>query len=299
MAVANWLAQRADSGPTAGRRSRTKESGQALSTLRLTVAAIKAAHSAAGHGFDTGHPAITMTLRGISRQNAEEASQAQPMRASLILDVIEAIDPGCPIAARDAAVLALGYIFGRRRSELVGLDLDRLGSGDGILRRDVHALEVTLVRHKTSDGSGSSKTFLVPRANNEVAVACIERWLTLAQVRPGESVLRRIHKGGRIGSGRLTGTSVAAIVKARVAEHFIAKGVAPEVAAEHAFAFSGHSLRTGLAVTAAEAGADVRSIQMALGHASPAMSIRYAAKADAMKTSPHMLPGVGLGRPKA
>ena len=303
VAVANWLSERAVTGKTSGRRARSTAQGQALSTLRLAVAAIKAAHSSGGLGFDTGHPAITQVLRGISRENAELASQAEPMRASLILAVIEALDPNCPIAARDAAALALGYMFGRRRSELVGLDLERLGSGegkgDGILKRDVQALEVVLLRHKTSDGSGTPKHFVAPRANNEVAVGVIERWLTLAQVRPGEPVLRRIHKGGRIGSERLSGTSISSIVKARVAQHFIAKnGVAPDFAVEQAFAYSGHSLRTGLAVTSAEAGADVRAIQTILGHASPAMAIRYAAKADAMKTSVHNLPGVGLGRQK-
>ena len=87
-------------------------------------------------------------LRGIARAKAELASQAEPLKAALILDVIDGLDPACPIACRDAAALALGYIFGRRRSELVGLDLDRLGAGDGVLRRDVHALGIVLVRHK-------------------------------------------------------------------------------------------------------------------------------------------------------
>ena len=88
--------------------------------------------------------------------------------------MLEALDPTCPIACRDGAVLALGYIFGRRRAELVGLDLERLGDGDGILRRNVQALEVSLMRHKTMTGDGQAKTFLVPRENNELSIAVIE-----------------------------------------------------------------------------------------------------------------------------
>lgn len=174
--VANWLAGLADAGPTSGRRARSKPQGQARSTLSVAVFAIKAAHAAAGLDFDTRHPALRLTLRGISRVNAEEPSRAHPLRASLILDVIDGLDLADPIACRDAALLALGYIFGRRRSELVGLDLDRLGSGDGVLRRDAHAIEVVLVRHKgLNGGTKQPKAFLVPRQNNEVAVACIER----------------------------------------------------------------------------------------------------------------------------
>ena len=74
VAVANWLAQRADSGPISGRRARAKPSGQALSTLRLTVAAVKAAHSAAGHGFDTGHPARALR----SHRSLPEPAPAEP-----------------------------------------------------------------------------------------------------------------------------------------------------------------------------------------------------------------------------
>jgi site-specific recombinase XerD len=60
--------------------------------------------------------------------------------------------------------------------------------------------------------------------------------------------------------------------------------------------FSGHSLRIGFSVAAAEAGADIRAIASVTRHKSMAMPARYAQKAEQMRTSPHRLKGVGLSR---
>ena len=56
---------------------------------------------------------------------------------------------------------------------------------------------------------------------------------------------------------------------------------------EDAARYSGHSLRVGFAVTAAEGGADIRSIASVTRHRSLAMPARYAEKADQVRTSPH------------
>ena len=53
----------------------------------------------------------------------------------------------------------------------------------------------------------------------------------------------------------------------------------------------GTSLRVGFAVTAAEAGADIRSIASVTRHRSLAMPARYAEKADQIRTSPHKVAG--------
>jgi hypothetical protein len=54
--------------------------------------------------------------------------------------------------------------------------------------------------------------------------------------------------------------------------------------------------RVGFAVTAAEAGADIRAIATVTRHRSLTMPARYAQKAEQIKTSPHRLAGVGLKR---
>ena len=95
----------------------------------------------------------------------------------------------------------------------------------------------------------------------------------------GEAVLRRIHKGDRIG-GRLHPQSVSKIVKARIKAHHESSNVPSAKAHEDAARYSGHSLRVGFAVTAAEGGADIRSIASVTRHRSLAMPARYAEKAE-------------------
>lgn len=292
--VGSWLAELAESGPAGGKRLSKGRTGQALGSLRIAVAALKFVHRTAGEDFRADHPAISLVLKGISRTRVEEQAQAKPLTGATLVELIQGFDPRDPFACRDAAILAIGYAFGRRRSEIVGLDLDTLGTGDGVLLRDVKTLTVRLYRHKTMGSDGQPAEFVIPRAGNGLTVNAIERWLRMAKVRPGEPIIRGIDRHGNIRLDRLSSEYISDLIKRRVRQHFIRQGVDPKVAGTHAVDFSGHSLRVGLAVTAADAGADIRAIQTALGHVSPSMSIRYAKRADALKSSVHNLAGVGL-----
>jgi site-specific recombinase XerD len=263
--------------------------GQSVSTLRTVVAAIKAGHDHEGLHFDSKAPVILKTLRGLSNEAPRLPKQAEPIRAHEILELLAASDAS-PISRRDAALFALGYVFALRRSELVTLDLETQGTGEGVLRITAKTIEVTFAKSKTS--SGKPQSVAVPRVENTEAVKAIEAWIELG-IAPGDPVFRRIHKGGAIG-GRLHPQSVAKIVKARIAAHHERSGVSSSKALEDAARYSGHSLRVGFAVTAAEGGADIRSIASVTRHRSLAMPARYAEKADQVRTSPHRLPGVGL-----
>jgi site-specific recombinase XerD len=264
--------------------------GQSVSTLRTVVAAIKAGHDHEGLHFDSKAPVILTTLRGLSNQAPRLPKQAEPIRAHEILELLAASDAS-PIGRRDAALFALGYVFALRRSELVTLDLEKQGTGEGVLRITAKTLEVTFAKSNTN--SGKAQSVAVPRTENTEAVKAIEAWVDLAGIQPGEAVLRRLNKGGAIG-GRLHPQSVSKIVKARIAAQHERLGVSASKALEDAARYSGHSLRVGFAVTAAEAGADIRSIAKVTRHVSMAMPARYAEKADQIRTSPHKLPGVGL-----
>ena len=262
--VVNWLAARADAG-------------QAAATLRTAVAALKFGHDFKGHVFDPNARGITKVLRGIQREAARLPRQAPPLRpVDLMTEIAVGRDASCAVL-RDAALVAVGYLFALRRSELVGLDFGRHGDGGGVLLITARALEVTLVRSKTSGDQTS--TIAIPRAGNELAVDLLTRWIAAAGIRQGDALFRRIHKGGsRIGA-RLTPQSVGLIVKRRTGA-----------------AYSGHSLRVGFAVAAAEAGADLRSIATVTRHRSMEMPRRYAERADQLRTSPYNLEGVTLAR---
>lgn len=83
-------------------------------------------YDAKGLSFDSKTPAIVRPLRGIRNASPKLPKQAEPIRGADILDLMEGIDRTL-LGARDAALLALGYISAFRRSELVALDLIRRG----------------------------------------------------------------------------------------------------------------------------------------------------------------------------
>ena len=277
--VANYLSERA-------------VKGQSVSTLRTVVAAIKAGHDAQGLPFDSKAPAIVRTLRGIHNANPKLAKQAEPIRGPDILDLMDGTDATL-IGARDAALLALGYVFALRRSELVALDLETQGSGDGVLRITARTMEVAFAISKTS--TGEAQTVAVPRIENAEAVQAVETWIKLAGIKRGEPLIRHVRKGGKIGD-RLHPQSVAKIIKARVGAHYEDLGASEDDAAIEAARYSGHSLRVGFCVSAAEAGADLRAMATVSRHKSLTMPMRYSQKAEQIRTSPHRLPGVGLNR---
>jgi integrase len=94
-------------------------------------------------------------------------------------------------------------------------------------------------------------------------VAAMEAWLANAEIQAGP-VFRSVDRFGRIGKRRLTDRSVALIVQ-RWAK---AAGLNPA----H---YAGHSLRSGLATSAAAAGASERMIMNQTGHKSLEMVRRY------------------------
>ena len=260
--VVNYLSERSDDG-------------QAVSTIRTGVAAIRFGHEAQGLPFDSRAPGIVKVLRGISRTTGKIAKQAEPIRAADAFEAISVDDDANALALRDAAVIATGYLFALRRSELVGLDYSKHGDGDGVLRFTSHAIELTLVRSKTSKGVGP-EVVTIPRAGNEAAVAIIKRYVDAAGIKQGTPLFRRIWKSGGVGP-RLSAQSVNLIAKRLVGHEY-----------------SGHSLRVGFAVSAAEAGVDLRSIATVTRHASMEMPKRYAERADQLRTSPYKVAGVGL-----
>jgi site-specific recombinase XerD len=261
--IVNYLSERANAG-------------QAVSTIRTALAAIKFGHDAQGVHFDSRAPAIVKVLRGITRTSNRLQRQAEPIRAADAMTMITVADNANAMELRDAAVVAVGYLFALRRSELAGLDWGRHGDGEGVLRLTAKTLELTLVRSKTNNGNPEPVT--IPRRGNEDAIAILKRWVEAGGITQASALFRRIRKGGDV-RGRMTPQTVGLIVKKLGGEDY-----------------SGHSLRVGFAVSSAEAGVDLRSIATVTRHASMEMPKRYAERADQLRTSPYNADGVGLSR---
>jgi site-specific recombinase XerD len=88
------------------------------------------------------------------------------------------------------------------------------------------------------------------------------------------ALFRRFTKGSKLSENRLTDQSVALIIKKYL-----------ELAGIDSKNYSGHSLRSGFATSAAESGAEERSIMAMTGHKSTEMVRRYIKEANLFKNN--------------
>lgn len=165
--------------------------------------------------------------------------------------------PRSPLGIRDRAFLLLGFAGAFRRSELVDLDvIDIVVNPDGV---------IATIRRSKTDQEGASQKVGIPygRRPDTCPVLALTAWLELAGITSGP-IFRPITRHGAILPARLSDRSVARIVQ-RSTE---AAGLDPTQ-------FAGHSLRAGLATSAAMAGAEERDIMRQTRHRSVAVARRY------------------------
>jgi integrase len=172
------------------------------------------------------------------------------------------------------ALLALGFAGAFRRSELVALDVADLEfSRAGLI--------VTLRRSKT-DQEGRSRRLGIPYGSSEPTcpVRSLQVWLESASILDGP-VFRSLDRFHRVQPRRLSDKAVALVVKRR------AKAVGLDPAR-----YAGHSLRAGLATSAAAAGASERAIMSQTGHRSADMVRRYIREASLFASNPAAMVGL-------
>ncbi len=139
---------------------------------------------------------------------------------------------------RDAAMLLVGFAAALRRSEIVALNVsDVRFTEDGAI--------VTIRRSKT-DQAGAGREVAIPHGQ---AVRALRAWL----------------------AGKTTGAIFTDAKGCRLAPQAVARIVKKTVGAE----YSGHSLRAGLATSAAKAGKSLASIMKTTGHKSERVAMTY------------------------
>ncbi len=218
--------------------------GQARATLQRRAAAARMFFAWA---HETGHvetdPAVSLRSPKIMRTlppTLEAATAAQMLNDA----VAAAGEVGGPVAARDAAVLEILYATGIRVSELCGLDLADLDRARQVIR---------------VFGKGS-KERTVPLGRP--ALRAVEAWLgkPRAQLVTGESGQAMFlgERGKRIDQR---------VVRRVVHRSLQMTEGAPDLGP--------HGLRHAMATHLLEGGADLRSVQEILGHASLATTQIY------------------------
>jgi site-specific recombinase XerD len=236
-----------------------KDAGRKASTIAVALAGIRHMHKAAGFISPTEHDAVKEVSRGIRRTIGTAPTQKQPATAERIAALLSHMAPDMQ-GLRDRALIALGMAGAFRRSELVALDVQDLAFTD-------RGLDVTIRKAKT-DQEGQGALVAVPHGRSIEPVRLVRAWIDAAALTDGP-LFRRVGKGGRVSSERLTDRSVADIIK------FYA-----DRAGLDASAFSGHSLRAGFVTSAAERGADLNRIMDQTRHTDPRTVRKYIRRAE-------------------
>ena len=237
--VVAYLSQRADAG-------------KKVATLELLLAAVSQAHQVAGVESPRSSAVVRDVMKGIRRERGVAPTQKAPILAAELRQMVSCL-PDTLAGTRDRALLLLGFAGAFRRSELAALEVTDLEfTQDG--------LEVTLRRSKT-DPEGKGRKIGVPFGSSPTTcpVRAVRAWLAGAGIEAGP-VLRAVDRHGCVGEKRLSGHAIAEVVK-RVAEK----------AGIDRSSVSGHSLRAGLATSAAKAGKSERAIMAQTGHRSASM----------------------------
>lgn len=231
------------------------EAGRRVPSLELVLAALAAAHQAAGAPSPRSAPVVREVMKGIRRT----LGVAPHPKAAVRVSDLRAMVAGCPeglLGRRDRALLLVGFASALRRAELVALNVEDVAAGpDG--------LTITLRRSKT-DQEGAGRIVGVPHGStpDTCPVRALAAWLTEAGITKG-ALFRGVSRHGAL-LGRLSDRGVARVVQRSAA----AVGL-------EAATFGGHSLRAGLATAAASAGKSERAIMAQTGHRSVAMVRRY------------------------
>ena len=241
-----------------------------ISTIKRRLVSIGVIHKLKGYYLDTKHPLILENLMGIKRRKGSIQNGKKPLLINNLKRLINAIDHQKKEQIkifRDRTIILIGFSGGFRRNEIVSLDYDDLDFVE-------EGLKINVKRSKTDKfGEGSIKG--IPYFDNSqyCPVLSIKKWIEISKINSG-ALFRRFTKGSNLSEKRLTDQTVALLIK----EYLDLAGI-------NSKNYSGHSLRSGFATTAAEAGAEERTIMAMTGHKSTEMVRRYIKDANLFKNN--------------
>ena len=241
-----------------------------MSTLKRRLVSIGVIHKLKGHYLDTKHPAIIENIMGIKRRKGSIQKSKKPILVNSLKLIINAIDQQNKEEIkklRDRSIILIGFSGGFRRNEIVSLDYDDLDFVP-------EGLKINIKKSKTDQfGEGFIKALPYFDSSQYCPVASLKKWIEISKITSG-ALFRRISKGSKLSENRLTNQTVALLIK----KYLNLIGVDSKN-------YSGHSLRSGFATSAAESGAEERSIMTMTGHKSTEMVRRYINDANLFKNN--------------
>ena len=241
-----------------------------MSTLKRRLVSIGVIHKLKGHYLDTKHPSIIENIMGIKRRKGNIQIAKKPLLINHLKELINVIDKQNKEEIkkfRDRSIILIGFSGGFRRNEIVSLDYEDL---DFV----TEGLKINLRRSKTDQfGEGFRKALPYFDNNQYCPVVSLRKWLEVSKIASGP-VFRRFTKGSKLSNNRLTDQTVALLIK----EYLQLAGIDSKN-------YSGHSLRSGFATSAAECGVEERNIMAMTGHKSTEMVRRYIKEVNLFKNN--------------
>ena len=241
-----------------------------MSTLKRRLVSIGVIHKLKGHYLDTKHPSIIENVMGIKRRKGTIQKSKKPILISNLKSIIDVIDQQKNEdikKLRNRSIILIGFSGGFRRNEIVSLDYNDLDFVE-------EGLKIHIRRSKT-DQFGEGLVKALPYFDNSryCPVVSLKKWLEISKISSG-ALFRRFSKGSKLSEHRLTDQTVALLIKQYL-----------ELAGIDSKNYSGHSLRSGFATSAAESGAEERNIMAMTGHKSTEMVRRYINEANLFKNN--------------
>lgn len=250
--VARYLVERAAQGRKSG-------------TLRYFLSAVALAHRAIGQPSPTEDIAVERAMRGIERMIGTRRTPKTAATVPILRQLLAATSDDTLLGKRNRAILLLGFASALRRSELCALRLEHVA-------HDARGITIFIARSKT-DQTGEGQTVGVPRALDDAVcpVRALGEWVVAAGIERGPVFLafRGRSQSHLVAPTRACGVdTIVRTIKAAARR----AGLDPRD-------FAGHSLRRGLATSAARAKKDIRAIQAQLRHAQATTTLRYVEEA--------------------
>jgi site-specific recombinase XerD len=219
-------------------------------TVERRLTAISQAHQLAGCPNPVEDKMVRTVMAGIRRVKGTAQQGKEPLSPEVLRKMFAGAADDLRFA-RDRALLLVGFAGAFRRSEVVGLRFEDIRFTDD-------GLVVTLPKSKT-DQEGEGQTIGLPYGSHPEScpVRALAAWLERSGITYGCLFPAIGRWGGEVTGKPLGDHQLAKIIK-RLAE---GAGLDPA-------AYSGHSLRSGLATSAAEGGASERAIMDQTRHRS-------------------------------
>ncbi|MDA9396416.1 hypothetical protein WN73_38555 [Bradyrhizobium sp. CCBAU 45394] len=237
----------------------------AVTTQRRRLSAIQDAHKRAGHHLDLSGGPFREVWSGIRRVHGRPPTKKSALMTAALRHAIEAL-PDTLAGTRDRALLLLGFAGALRRTELAAIEVSSRPSAAAWVEEGEDGLTVYLARSK-GDQEGVGQRIGIPYGSNlkTCPVRAWRAWLQVAGITEGPA-FRAVSRHGHLGEEAMCDHSVALIIKRTISAGAIANGASTEEAALMAKSYGGHSLRRGLATSAARNKVAAHLIQQQLRH---------------------------------